>query len=368
MSCNGRVDATTAAPRQRLEAGALSIGGGGGTATRFSLVDLQAREVRYLRLSVTDRCNYRCTYCMPADGVVFAGRGALLDFGEIERLVRIFVGLGIRRVRLTGGEPLVRRDIVDLIARIAAIDGVEDLAMTTNAHLLADLAAPLRAAGLRRLNVSLDTVDAARFSEMTRGGQLHHVVAGLTAAREAGFRDTKLNVVVLRGANLDGLDDLLTFAATEGLLPRFIEYMPIGLDAHWGPDQFVSSDEMRTVLATNWRLEADPTSTVPGGGPARYWLAHHRGQPQLPPVQLGFISALSENFCRSCNRVRLSSIGTLRECLSSSGVLSLRDMLRTGETDERIADAVQAALLGKIDGHRFDHGIETAESMSAIGG
>ena len=353
LSISGRPD-----PTERLS-----------KAEPFSLVDLQSRVVRYLRVSVTDRCNYRCRYCMPAEGVQVLPRDELLNFDEITRLVRVFVGLGVRRVRLTGGEPLVRRGIVELVERIASIDGVEDLAATTNAHLLPELAGPLRRAGLQRLNVSLDSLDPKVFAEMTRHGDLATVLQGIEAATDAGFENIKINTVVLRGHNDDGLDAMLRFAAEQGHVLRLIEYMPIGVDDAWGPETFISAEEMRGSLEERWHFEAGVAASVSGGGPARYWRAHPRSvEVASAPVEVGFITAISDHFCAQCNRVRLSPMGTLRECLSSAGTLSLRDMVRAGQDDDAIADAIQAALLGKVDGHRFGDGVGTFESMSAIGG
>ncbi len=339
------------------------------TSEPFSLVDLQSRVVRYLRVSVTDRCNYRCRYCMPAEGGQVLPRTELLNFDEITRLVRVFMRLGVRRVRLTGGEPLVRRGIVELVERIAAVDGVEDLAATTNAHLLPELAGPLRRAGLQRLNVSLDSLDPRVFAEMTRHGDLATVLRGLDAASDAGFENIKLNTVVLRGHNDAGLDTMLRFAAEHGHVLRLIEYMPIGVDDAWGPDTFLSADEMRDGLAQRWDFEPGVTASVSGGGPARYWRAHPRS-PEVASraVEVGFITAISDHFCGQCNRVRLSPMGTLRECLSSPGTLSLRDMMRGGQDDDAVAVAIRAALLGKVDGHRFGEGVATFEAMSAIGG
>lgn len=347
---------------------ALSIAGGASRNAQnpFKLVDLQSRTVKYLRVSVTDRCNYRCSYCMPAMGVDVVPRADLLTFGEIEHLVRLFVGLGIRKVRITGGEPLVRRDIVELVSRLAQVPGVEDLAMTTNGHLLPELAKPLRDAGLHRLNVSLDTLDEARFAEVTRRGSLQKVLAGLEAARAAGFQHTKINAVVLRGLNDHEVAGLCDFAAAEGHILRFIEYMPIGLDALWGPETFIPAAEIRQRLLPDWDIAVDPDARHPGGGPAVNWTGQRRGGG--PTLKLGFISAVSENFCRLCNRVRLSPTGTLRECLSTGGVLSLRDMLRAGRPDAAITSAIGLALAGKVDGHRFDAALQTGESMSAIGG
>ncbi|MSP91362.1 MAG: GTP 3',8-cyclase MoaA [Myxococcales bacterium] len=332
----------------------------------FALVDLQARRVEYLRVSVTDRCNYRCSYCMPAQGVPVVPRDELLAFDEIARLVRQFVALGVRKVRLTGGEPLLRRDLVRLVDQVARVPGIDDLAMTTNGHLLEGLAAPLRAAGLQRLNVSLDTLDAGRFAAVTRQGDLATVLRGLDAADAAGFEHTKLNAVVLRGLNDGDLGALAAFGARRGYLVRFIEYMPIGVDDHWGPATYLPAAEMRERLATDgWTLTPDPAATHPGGGPARHWVGNG---PAGERVALGFIAAVSEKFCRLCNRVRLSATGTLRECLSAHGTLSLRDRLRAGATDADLRAAILAALLGKVDAHRFDGNEPTHEAMSSIGG
>lgn len=363
----------------RVAAANLRIGGCSAATTLaervgFHLVDLARRQVRYLRLSLTDRCNYRCVYCMPAEGAAVAPRGDLLDFDELVRTCRLFVDLGIRHVRLTGGEPLVRRDVVDLIGRIAAIDGIADLAMTTNAHLLAELAAPLRRAGLRRLNVSLDTLDPDRFASLTRGGDLQRVLDGLRAATDAGFRAIKLNAVVVRGRNEVDLAPLAAFAAEHGHVLRFIEYMPIGLDDTWsGADGqgggFLAAAEMKNnLVAHGWRFddaEVAPAAGVVGGGPARYERVHH---PEHGALDLGFITAVSDHFCATCNRVRVTATGVLRECLSAPGQLSLREAMRAGSSDAELVAMVQDALLGKVEGHRFAVGEQTYEAMSSIGG
>ena len=345
-------------------------------ASPFSLVDLQHRVVKYLRVSVTDRCNYRCTYCMPAHGVQVVPRKELCTFEELRRIVSVFVAEGVSHVRITGGEPLARRGIVELVGSLASIDGVKDLAMTTNGHLLADLAAPLKQAGLTRLNVSLDTVRDETFRTITRNGDVAAVMRGLEAAKAAGIGPIKLNAVVLRGVNEHEVSELLDFAAEEGHVLRFIEYMPIGLDDYWGPDSFVPHDEIRQLLSDRWHirpLRLDELSRpggagrIPGGGPA-VTMAADRRDGRFSGVSVGFISALSHNFCRGCNRVRLSATGTLRECLSTGGVLSLRDMVREGQGDEALRTAIRAALGGKVDGHRFERAARTREAMSAIGG
>ena len=344
--------------------------GGAAAGSRFDLVDLQRRVVRYVRFSVTDRCNFRCTYCMPAEGAKVEPRHALLAYDEIERLARIFVSLGVNRLRLTGGEPLVRRDIVELVGQLAAIAGLDDLAMTTNAHRLAELAAPLRAAGLRRLNVSLDSIVPATFTAMTRNGSLDEVRAGLDAADRAGFTGTKINAVVVRGSNDQQLPELAAFCHARGYVLRLIEYMPIGLDDHWGDQSFVAAAEMRRTLdAAGWAVHDAPAQgfgDAVGGGPARYQWATPPGGGA--PLVLGFITAVSDHFCATCNRVRVNASGTLRECLSAPGRLSLRDAMRAGLDDDELRAIVRAALAGKVDGHRFMVGTRTVEAMSSIGG
>ncbi len=333
----------------------------------FALVDLQHRHVEYLRVSVTDRCNFRCTYCMPSEGVEWLARDELLTFDEIETLVRQFVALGVRKLRLTGGEPLLRRGVVELVQRLAGIPELVDVAMTTNGHLLEELALPLRQAGLHRLNVSLDTLDSRQFATLTRKGSLQSVLRGLDAADQAGFRHTKINAVMLRGLSEPSLSELAEFCSDRDYILRCIEYMPIGTDEHWGPETWLPIANVRELLSLQWELTPDPQRQEPGGGPAVRWLAQHRQRPGRI-LKLGLIAAVSEKFCRDCNRVRLSSTGMLRECLSTQGALSLRDLLRAGASPEVVRQAMTAALQGKVDAHRFDAAQTTREAMSTIGG
>ena len=335
------------------------------------LQDKQCRTVRYLRLSVTDRCNLRCQYCMP-EHVEFLPRRDLLSFEESEAIVGHFVSLGVNHVRITGGEPLARRGIVDLVRRVASVPGVEDLAMTTNAVLLERYARGLADAGLRRLNVSLDSVDPAVFHRVTRRGDLAQVLRGLDAAQDAGFALIKINAVLVRGVNDDHAGELLRFCRDRGFVLRFIEYMPIGADAFWSDKTFLSIDDVRRTLeAQGFRLEplGGGEKAPAGGGPARYWSAIHPDGG--PPQRVGFIAAVSHNFCMACNRVRLTSDGRIRECLTHGSHLSLRDMLRAGASDEVMRDAIRNALYGKVDGHGFrpeDGGKRTVLPMSALGG
>ena len=342
--------------------------------TRPSLLDGESRVVRYLRLSVTDRCSFRCRYCMPAEGVSFEPRQALLNFEELERLVRCFVSMGITKVRLTGGEPLLRRNLEALIRNLANISGLDDLAMTTNGLGLAEVAPTLRAAGLNRVNVSLDSLNAERFDAVTRTkGLLPRVLASVAAARDAGFSPVKINTVVVRGFNDGELADMVRYAADVGAVLRLTEFMPIGTDEFWGPETFVPVAEMLRTLGRDFEIGpalgyANALGT-PGGGPAVY--RDVRPLKGGPSVRVGFITALSHNFCSSCNRVRVSATGALRECLAYPAGLSLRTMLRSGASDEEVVESIKGALYGKGPGHLYawEHGaVRTLEPMSAIGG
>jgi cyclic pyranopterin phosphate synthase len=307
---------------------------------------------------------------MPPEGASQSPRGDLLTYEEILRLARIFVGLGARKVRITGGEPLVRRDLAtQLVAPLARVEGVEEVALTTNGHFLAIDAEALAAAGLSRINVSLDSLDPERFRRMTRGGDLSRVLAGLDAARRAGLGPIKINVVVVRGEN-DGEDlvDLVEWGAREGFIVRFIECMPIGPALNWSPDQFVPIAEVRSRL--EMRYDVSPAEGGVGGGPAVHARISARGDGERTSM-VGFIAALTENFCAACNRVRVTSEGRLRECLSREGTMSLRDAMRRGESDTWLAEAIQTALGGKVDGHRFassDGHVVAQGAMSSIGG
>jgi cyclic pyranopterin phosphate synthase len=353
----------------------LAIGGDTARAAGLGLVDGQQRKVEYLRLSVTDRCNLRCRYCMPAEGMTFLPRAEILTFTEIERLVRAFAQLGINKVRLTGGEPMLRRDLPGLVAKLAAIEGIEDISLSTNALLLTpDRAKVLADAGVSRVNISLDTLREDRFLALARTRGLDRVLAGVRNALDAGLTPVKINAVVIGGFNDDELPELVRYAADAGALLRFIEFMPIGVDDFWNAGTFVSADVMVARLEqAGYALSelegfADAVG-IAGGGPARY--ATVMGPGLETPQRLGFISALSHNFCASCNRVRLTATGGLQECLAFPGTLSLRDAMRQGATDDALVNHIQAALFGKGVGHAFDTtdgGRRTFQSMSVTGG
>lgn len=335
-----------------------------GRPTTQALLDRFGRLHNYLRISVTDRCNYRCTYCMPEEGLQWLPKENLLSYEEIARLVRIFAGMGLRRVRLTGGEPTVRRDILELVREIAAIPGIEDLAMTTNGHLFAPMAQAFRDAGLKRVNISIDSLDPQQFSKLTRGGKLEPVIEAIHAARRAGLTPVKLNMVVMAGTNEQEIEGMVRWClpyASEICL-RFIEYMPF--ESRWHTS--FSAVQMRERLSQQFQLSPDQAPT--GGGPARYWSASHPDFPK--PLLLGFIAPLTEHFCASCNRLRLLADGDLRTCLAHEKNPNLRDLLRSGASDTVVEQVLRQIVMGKPAGHeaqteggRFFEGV-----MTGIGG
>jgi cyclic pyranopterin phosphate synthase len=320
------------------------------------LTDRQQRVVDYLRVSVTDRCNYRCTYCMPEDGVDHVDRADILSFEEVAALVGSFVRLGVRRVRLTGGEPTVRRDLVQLVAMLRAIPGLRDIALSTNGHLLPELAAPLRAAGVDRLNISIDTLDPQRFATITRRGDLARVLAGVEAARAAGYPSIKINAVAVKGFNDGEIGALCDYAWSRGLVPRFIEQMPMAGGALYVPGSLLSAAEIRgrcEAAFPGTRLVPHKGGAARGAGPARYWaLEGGAAADGEEPRLLGIISAMTEHFCDTCNRVRLSAAGHLHTCLAYDDAVDLRAPLHTGGPDAVIA-TVREALGHKRDGHNF---------------
>lgn len=337
------------------------------------LVDGERRRVRYLRLSVTDRCNFRCVYCMPEDGLDFRPRAEILSYEEMARLVTVFASLGVTRVRLTGGEPLLRRDLPKLVELLRGVDGVTEIALSTNGFFLGDMARDLAAAGLDRVNVSLDSLNPDRFAKMARLGQqggLERVLAGLDAALAHGLRPVKVNMVVVGGMNDDELPAMVRFAAGCGVELRFIEHMPIGVDGFWTDAAFVPVATMKARLSEHFALAEE---SVPAGvdrgdaGPARHAvLTPHDGS--HTPVRVGFITAVSDHFCATCNRVRVTATGTLQQCLAFPGDLSLRDAMRGGAKDAELADTIAEALALKAPGHQFAHGQYTLQSMSITGG
>jgi GTP 3',8-cyclase len=329
------------------------------------LVDGQGRTYDYLRLSITDRCDFACVYCMPQGGEQdHAVRPELLTFEESARLVTLFAEMGVRRVRFTGGEPLVRRDVVHLVELVQRQSGLERLVMTTNASRLAELAAPLATAGLTGVNVSIDSLDEARFHRITRGGSLRRVLAGIHAALDAKL-EVKVNIVALGGVNDDEAGRLVDWAWDLGITPRFIELMPLGEAANLPAATFISRARLLERLGARVSPASD-AHAIAGQGPARYLPASDGSGREV-----GFITAVSSEFCASCNRVRVTARGDLRACLASRGAVSLRDALRGGASDRELAWHVHGALGTKLAGHFFDRpDVEEHRhvGMSLVGG
>lgn len=310
------------------------------------LVDAFQRRISYLRLSVTDRCDLRCVYCM-AEEMQFLPRSQVLTLEELARIARVFVSLGVQKIRLTGGEPLVRQNLSWLVKEIAGLPGLNEVAMTSNGMRLAGMADELKSAGLQRLNISIDSLRADRFREITRVGDLAAVLKGLQAAQAAGFQRIKINSVILRGRNDDEVVDLVDFAREQGCDISFIEEMPLGvIDEHDRETAYVSSDELRACIEEKYELLPSTEST---GGPSRYYRFVDSDS------RVGFISPHSHNFCSSCNRVRVTVEGRLLLCLGNEDSLDLRHLMRDeGADDEALCAAIIAAMQLKPEKHHFD--------------
>lgn len=326
------------------------------------LADQFNRPITYLRVSVTDRCNLRCVYCMPEAGLPWIAKAEILSFEEIESIVRAAAAIGVRSIRLTGGEPLVRRDLPRLVARIAAIPGIDDIALSTNGLLLADQVGALRAAGLRRVNISLDTLQADRFFAIARRPGLERVFAGIDAALAVGLAPVKLNCVVMRGQNDDELIAFAELTRHRAIYVRFIEVMPVQDNAALQRDAYVSATEMLDRIRAHARLEAVPG---PGGnGPARYFA--------FPGAAgaVGVISPLSHDYCETCNRVRLSAEGRLRLCLFGDNDIDLRTPVRGGASLDDLAAIFRGAMYVKPERHHLDLGkpASAMRALSEIGG
>jgi cyclic pyranopterin phosphate synthase len=336
-----------------------------GPSTHTPLVDSFGRVIEDLRISITDRCNFRCTYCMPEEGLEWLDRHEVMSFEEIERLAGIFVErYGVRGIRLTGGEPTVRAHLPVLVAKLAALsgpDGPVDLAMTTNAATLRHAAVGLRKAGLRRVNISLDSLDREKFHRMTRRDELDRVLDGIQAAKEAGFDPVKINAVIERGVNDDEIVDLATYGREQDLEVRFIEFMPLDADGHWDNGQVVGQDEIVAAIDAVYPLEQLPAR---GAAPAdRFRYRDGAGT-------IGVIPTVTKPFCGDCDRVRLTAEGKFRTCLFATDEHDLLGPIRRGADDDELAERIAAAVGTKWAGHRINQVNFTrpAKSMSQIGG
>ena len=331
-------------------------------STAPALVDNFGRVHDNLRISVTDRCNIRCFYCMPEKDVQFVDRREILDFEEIERFARIAAGLGITKIRVTGGEPLVRRDLPELIRRLSAIPGIHDLALTTNGVLLADQAQALYDAGLSRLNVHIDTLDRERFLKITRRDDLPKVLDGLEAAKRAGFR-IKLNAVAIKNLVEDDIVPLARFARENGFEVRYIEFMPLDAQNLWDRSKVLLADDMIAALSR----EISPLTPIPDPDPrapaTEYRYADGGGM-------VGFIASVSRPFCLNCNRIRLTADGKLRYCLFAIEEDDVKGLIRSGASDEEITALIRRNIAGKWVGHEINSGkfVAPPRPMYSIGG
>ena len=325
------------------------------------LIDPFGRAITYLRLSVTDRCNLRCTYCM-AEEMKFLRRDQVLSLEEMALVAKVFVDLGVKKIRLTGGEPTVRKGVVDLARSLSGLDGLDELVMTTNGVLLDQFAMPLAEAGVKRLNISIDSLKPARFKQLTRFGVLQQVISGIDAARNSGFKRLKLNTVVLKGINDDEIMALVDFAIERNMDISFIEEMPLGhINSHERSDTLIQSKSIREQVSEEYALTASTEST---GGPAKYFrIAGSESR-------IGFISPMSDNFCSSCNRVRLTVEGRLLLCLGHEHSLDLRSILHASDcSEQQLRDAIVGAIGRKPEKHHFDpNDTRIVRFMSATGG
>src|SRR5881409_4530429 len=300
---------------------------------RMATFDVLQRPMHDLRISVTDRCNFRCTYCMPFDEYTWIERQEVLSFEEIERLARIFLTFGIQKIRLTGGEPLVRKGLPGLVSRLAELNGLGDLSLTTNGALLSEQAEALYSAGLRRINVSIDTLQAERFRALTKRGNLEEVLRGLFAAKKAGFSPIKINAVIIRGTNEDEILDLVEFARANGFEMRFIEYMDVGNANAWSLDKTVTKREILDTV--NARFPVRELGRAHGSAPAvDYEFLDGAGE-------IGIIGSVTEPFCSTCTRVRLTADGKLVTCLFAESGFELKALIRSGASDEKLCETIE---------------------------
>lgn len=331
------------------------------SAEKVHVSDRFDRVIDYLRISITDRCNLRCIYCMPSQGVSLLNHDDILNYEEILRTVRVAAGLGVRKVRITGGEPLVRKNLAWLISSLKAIPGIEDISLTTNGLLLRDLIDAFAEAGLTRINVSIDSLEPSRYAEITRGGDLTRVLAGIRRAGELGIHPVKINMVPIRGVNDDEIEAFAQLARDEQYDVRFIEFMPTGANEFWSAERVVTTDE---IMERVGKLGALSPVRHRKDGPARYYAM------EGTEGVLGFISPISHHFCGSCNRLRLTSDGKLRPCLFSETEIDLKSAMRRGAPDSELERLLLLAIEVKPQAHTLTSSPVTHDRrpMSAIGG
>lgn len=324
--------------------------------------DAYRREINYLRVSVTDKCNLRCLYCMPPEGVEFLPHDEILRAEEIEAVIRAATKVGIRKIRLTGGEPLVRKGINDLVRNISNIPGIDDITLTTNGLLLPSHAAALKESGLRRVNISLDTLKSERYREITRIGELASAWKGIQAALDTGLHPVKINTVVTRGINDDEVEAMAHLSLKRPLHIRFIEIMPIGDGNSWAEGRFVPAEEIMDKISRRIG-KLHPVRSIEGDGPAKYYRF------EGAEGTVGFITAMSNHFCGNCNRLRLTSSGGLRPCLYDSREIDLKTPLRRGAEERELIDLIMDAIDMKPDRHHMHEGwADRKRVMSQIGG
>ncbi len=325
-----------------------------------NLIDPFGRHIEYVRLSVTDRCDLRCVYCMPKGFKDFEVPQDWLSFTEVERVIATFGSLGVSRVRITGGEPLVRKNLPELAARLSKLPGIDDLSLSTNAIQLARHANALKTANVSRLNVSLDSLDPENFKTITNGGKLEKTLAGLQAAKQQGFTPIKINMVVMKGINDHEVENMVEFCIEHDFTLRFIETMPVGESGLSASSQYVDLQDIKQQLAKKYKLLP---GVMPGGGPARYVRVANT------ELRIGFITPISQHFCETCNRVRLSVDGTLYLCLGQSDKIELRPLLRAGISDEDLRNVIINAIRLKPERHEFKEKPEQiVRFMSMTGG
>ena len=330
----------------------------------MNLIDPFNRKITYLRISVTDHCNYRCTYCRDTDHITNTVRDDILSYEEISKIAQLFSELGVTKIRLTGGEPLLRKDILKLVAMLRAIPNITDIPLSTNAHLLAPIAPQLKAAGINRANISIDSLDKNRFNQITRGGDLNKVIHGIDAAISAGIVPIKINMVVMRDINDDEIEAMVDFAIQRKIDVRFIETMPIGTAGIDILGQHYSEADILQRIRAHLPNRLNAIKSQQTAGPAKNYLISHSNS------SVGTISALSNNFCASCNRVRLTAKGRLILCLGQENSVSLRAALRSGISDYEIKSIIIKAINNKPERHQFDTDIDNINSaqMVEIGG